>query len=180
MSNSPHVNLLRSIGVEVSEENSERVLHADPGPDYLGNARRMKTEVWVDTESGTVFGKTRTWTKEAARGFTGKVVLVFVDEHDMPFARTDPQSFGVDGEYMLWGTSDRTTTWQDELSPDETGKVKRVDIIHTAAPSRIVKRLEETCDELIEAGEVIDVTMEKLSQLEIVQTLVSLIKGGQG
>ena len=86
--------------------------------DDLGHSYYMETSITV-SDTGRLDAKTKIWTTEALRGFSGGVVVTLKDDHGNILNSPQIRSFGVNGTSMPGAPSDRTELW-NELVPVET------------------------------------------------------------
>ncbi|MGH9894955.1 MAG: hypothetical protein ACREA0_23830, partial [bacterium] len=98
--------------------------------------KRSSWKMWTDvtvSNDGRIFGRTRTKSSEAARGFTGGVEIFLVDGQNIPVHQTKLRTYGVNGTAM-GGKSDRTETWSETAPIESINKVKAVVIYHSHEP----------------------------------------------
>jgi hypothetical protein len=132
--------------VEMNIDNTALAITPFPIKESKENKiRRSSWKMWTDvtvSNDGRIFGKTRTKSSEAARGFTGGVEVYLFDRQNIPVHRTKLRTYGVNGTAM-GGDSDRTETWSETVPIDSINKVKSVAIYHSYEPkNRFVPALE--------------------------------------
>lgn len=97
-------------------------------------ARHMQSTVtWYPAANGApdrLVGSTRTWTDVKMTGFTGQVVVLFVNERGQTVGYSPiVQPLGVDGRWI--GRWSRTDQWQLPIAPDQTAGAVSFEIVHS-------------------------------------------------
>lgn len=109
--------------------------------DNLGNSHYMQTHITAsspsrsDPDHGRIDGKTRTWSKEALRGFEGGVVVFLMDDRGNILYNTPLHKYGVNGEAVPGASSDRTALWTETVKKDVLAQARSLAIVHLDAPT---------------------------------------------
>lgn len=127
-----------------------------------GKSWWMKTNITI-SNTGRIDGETRTWSKEAMRGFTGGVMVFLYDADGNVLHSTKLRKYGVNGEAM-GPPSDRKDLWNEPIDPAVVVKTKKYAIVHKHSPT-------DRQDEFLEKAE---------KAVEIAATIVSIITSAQG
>jgi len=105
-------------------------------------ARRMSTTATYFPAEGRIVAQTRTWNSVKFSGFTGGVVVVFLNAQDQAIGYTTMRQFGVDGTWV--GASSRTDFWQETVSAPWLSQATRIVAVHSHAhKGRLVSIVEE-------------------------------------
>ena len=92
--------------------------------------RRLGTVCAADGRPDRLVGTTRTWNNVKMTGFTGSVVVLFVNERGQ-IVGFSPAVFplGVDGRWI--GRWSRTDAWQFDIPADQTRGAVGIEIVHS-------------------------------------------------
>ena len=119
-------------------------------PSTISKKTNVKNGPWIETEvkiqgDGQVFIKNHVWNSSAVCGYHGDVLIFLCEENGNRIAAIGPFSYGVDGEWVPWGTNDRTDRETCTLPPNLLSRVSSVTIEHEAGTSKeaFKKRLED-------------------------------------
>ncbi len=117
----------------------------------LAGGHFMQTVADVPEGSSTLHCTTRTWCTNWVVGFTGGVVVSFLNDKSEIIGSTDVQAFGIDALGVFWKPSSRTDSWTWPV-PSGTAAIK---IFHKWAPrDRWDEIMAEVEDFLRKAAEV--------------------------
>lgn len=103
--------------------------------DALGSGgRHMSTDVtWYPAADGRpdrLVGLTKTWNNVKLTGFTGSVLVLFVNDRGQTVGYSPVvHPLGVDGKWI--GRWSRTDAWQFDISPDQTRGAVGIEIVHS-------------------------------------------------
>lgn len=114
--------------------------------DDLGHSHYMGTNITLSA-TGRIDGVTRIWSREAARGFTGGVLVILTDKSGNVLATTKPRKWGVDGVYVPGAPSDRTEYWHEALPREVRHRAAGYAILHTPAPTERWRRFLQDATE---------------------------------
>ncbi len=67
-------------------------------------------------------------------GFTGMVQVALLDAAGNVLYVTKGRSYGVDGTYVVGKSSDRRSSWVDQVPPGVLSQVGAFSILHTTNP----------------------------------------------
>jgi hypothetical protein len=106
----------------------------------------MSTEVtWYPAADGRpdrLVGTTRTWNNVKLTGFTGSVLVLFVNDRGQTVGYSPVKHpLGVDGKWI--GRWSRTDAWQFDITPDQTRGAVGIEIVHSHGH---VDRLQHTVE----------------------------------
>jgi hypothetical protein len=117
-------------------------LRAHQGPDWLARGQWMETDVTFSS-SGRVDSDIRIWTTNELFGFTGGVVVFFLDNVENVIGNLPMHTYGVDGTWIPGLPSSRRTLEADDIDPALFPHTAAIHIQHVLAPR---PRLKEAID----------------------------------
>ncbi|WP_051352964.1 hypothetical protein [Picosynechococcus sp. NKBG15041c] len=104
----------------------------------------MQTDFTLDA-GGNLSAVTRWWTNVKLTGFTGSVTMVLTDENGIALWAANPQTHGVDGEWV--GNDDRHENWSATVPSTIIDQVRGYAILHQHDPHwRIFDKGEKFLD----------------------------------
>ena len=106
--------------------------------DRLGNSRKMRTKFTV-SNTGRITALTKTRTREAARGFHGTVIILLTDEEGNRLHESNPHTYGVDGEAIPGGNSNREEFWSEDFPQEIVEKIRGYEVIHFKDPNSTIE-----------------------------------------
>ena len=121
---------------------------------------RKKRSWWMQTSlrlsnNGRLEARTRTWTKECMRGFTGGVAVFLYDADGNSLWNSQLHRYGVNGE-CLTEPHRRDELWSETVPEDQLNKVAKVAIVQKYSPKnrfddfvRDAKKLAEVVKEFV-------------------------------
>jgi hypothetical protein len=121
----------------------------DSGRVFLGSGHYMRTWGTLDLGSGQIAAQTFIQTITWFGGYHGAATVIFADANDAPVYQTQSYRYGVDGTMI--GTSQRTTAWWEQMSPQDAGRVTKIYIFQSWAPDSF----QTILDRWVTAGELI-------------------------
>lgn len=129
------------VGVKVPEglgrnDNNSRPVRAEQTNQVAGGT--MTTKVTVSPD-GKLTAETHTRTKVDFKGFTGSVIVVIYNREGRSHI-SGKHSFGVDGDLIPGGISDRKDPWDESVPLEIASKADRVSIIHSHDPNLRITR----------------------------------------
>ena len=130
--------------------------------DDLGDGRHMKTTVRF-SGTGKAYAETKTWTDNNFVGFTGGVLIAYVDANGDVLGMSEMVQFGVDGRAIPGKASTRNDRWNPTVPGELAGKVKSLEVVQTHAPK----------NRLLEA-------VRQLRSTSVARALNEAIENGQG
>jgi hypothetical protein len=104
----------------------------DSGRVFLGSGHYMRTWGTLDLGSGRIAAQTFIQTITWFGGYHGAATVIFADANDSPVHQTGIYRYGVDGTAV--GTSQRTTAWFEQISPEDASKVTKIYVFQSWAP----------------------------------------------
>jgi hypothetical protein len=104
----------------------------DTGRVFLGAGHYMRTWGTLDLGSGRIAAQTFIQTITWFGGFHGAATVIFADEKNAPVHQTGSYRYAVDGTAI--GTSQRTSAWWEQLSPEDASRVTKIYIFQAWAP----------------------------------------------
>jgi hypothetical protein len=106
----------------------------DTGSTFLGAGHYMSTKGALARQTGRCAGSTRTRSVTWFGGFHGAVYVILTDANDVPVkgGQSGQHRYGVDGTMI--GQSDRTDSWEFDVSTTEAERVRYAHTYHTWAP----------------------------------------------
>jgi hypothetical protein len=119
----------------------------DSGRVFLGSGHYMRTWGTLDLGSGLIAAQTFIQTITWFGGYHGAATVIFADENEAPVHQTHNYRYGVDGTAV--GTSQRTTAWWEQLSPEQASRVTKIYIFQSWAPDSF----QTILDKWVVAGE---------------------------
>lgn len=126
--------------------------------DDLGHSRKMETWIKV-SNTGRIDAGTKISTSETLRGFHGSVIVLLIDEEGNILFRSNPHTFGLDGEAInvtTRGNNDRTVLWTEDFPQDIIDKIRGHEIIHVLDPvstlGDVLDALNRILDQLVDAS----------------------------
>ncbi|GBF82454.1 MIR domain-containing protein [Aphanothece sacrum] len=124
------------VGVKVPEGlgrngNNPQPVRAEQTNQVAGGT--MTTKVTVSPD-GQLTAETHTRTKVDLKGFTGSVIVVIYNQEGRAHI-SGKHSFGVNGQLIPGGPSDRKDTWQESVPLEISSKANRVAIVHSHDPN---------------------------------------------
>jgi hypothetical protein len=111
----------------------------------LGDHRRMESTA-ILSSTGRLDVTTRIWTRKQWSGFTGGVVIRFLDQSGNVLGATGVHSWGVDGLRIPGVPSDRTSAWTDPVPPDLLNNTFGMEIVHTTNPKELESQIDRAID----------------------------------
>lgn len=137
--------------------------------DDLGHSDYMETTITV-SDNGRLDAKTRIWTSEALRGFSGGVVVTLADDHGNILNSPLIRAFGVNGTSVPGAPSDRTEVWNEIVPVENILQTRSFSIVHLRHESG--QHLE---DFLHKATEVASLAT---TAIQIYQSVGTILAGG--
>jgi hypothetical protein len=111
----------------------------------LGDHRRMESNA-ILSNTGRLDVTTRIWTRKQWSGFTGGVVVRFLDQSGNVLGATGVHSWGVDGLRIPGMPSDRTSVWTDPVPPNLLNNTFGMEIVHTTNPKELKNQIDRAID----------------------------------
>ena len=119
----------------------------DSGRIFLGSGHYMRTWGTLDLGSGRIAAQTFIQTITWFGGYHGAATVIFADANDAPVHQTQNYRYAVDGTAI--GTSQRTTAWWEQISPQDASRVTKIYVFHAWAPDSF----QTILDKWVVAGE---------------------------
>ena len=116
-------------------------------PIKVSQTHRLATGHWMKSQAilsrtGRVDVLTHTWSRSAAAGFHGAVVVFLVDEHDNRLHSTKPRSYGVNSRHLPG--DDRSDSFHEPVPVDVINRTRGLVIQHLYQPeNEILDRLRD-------------------------------------
>ena len=116
-------------------------------PIKVSQTHRLASGHWMKSQAilsrtGRVDVLTHTWSRSAAAGFHGAVVVFLVDEHDNRLHSTRPRSYGVNSKHLPG--DDRSDSFHESVPVDVIARTKGLVIQHLYQPeNEILDRLRD-------------------------------------
>jgi hypothetical protein len=116
-------------------------------PIKVSQTHRLASGHWMKSQAilsrtGRVDVLTHTWSRSAAAGFHGAVVVFLVDEHDNRLHSTKPRSYGVNSKHLPG--DDRSDSFHELVPVDVIARTKGLVIQHLYQPeNEILDRLRD-------------------------------------
>lgn len=126
LANASAVNIWETFTVQVLESIELFIaLNSNMGAGHFMNTRGAM-------RNGHLDAVTRTYTVTQAGGFTGAVQLLFEDRAGIGIGGSQIHPFGVSGR--IFGNSDSTYYWSEDIDPDLAARVTRIHATHFWQP----------------------------------------------
>ena len=127
--------------------------------DALGSGgRHMSTEVtWFPAADGRpdrLVGTTRTWNNVKMTGFTGSVLVLFVNDRGQTVGYSPVKHpLGVDGKWI--GRWSRTDAWQFDIAADQVRGAVGIEIVHSRGKVDRLRHMAEGAKQVANVASVV-------------------------
>ncbi len=129
-------------------------IYGHSGPDQINGGEWMDTSANL-SPNGACTTTTHTWTTNAFYGFTGGNIVIFVGQSANVIGSLPLRTFGVDGTWIPFKTSNRYDTANDNVGANIYANCHGIQVINKYTPiNRLQQDLQQAASILQQAVQV--------------------------